>query len=61
MTGWKTWVASAVAALSALLMMGQALLSDPFDPTKFYEGLMALAAAVGLVGIGHKIEKNKTQ
>jgi hypothetical protein len=58
MTGWKTWVASVMAVLAAATMMGSALLSEPFDPTKFYEGLVALAAAFGLVGIGHKIEKS---
>ena len=57
MTGWKTWVGSIVAAAAAVIMIGSALLSEPFDPTKFYEGLIALAAAFGLVGIGHKVEK----
>ena len=58
MGGWKTWISSAISAMAGLIMIGEAIISDPFDPNKLYQGIMAFAAAVGIVGIGHKIEKS---
>ena len=51
MTGWKTWVAAALAGLIAANSVLQIL------PPEAVTGLVALAAAFGVVGIGHKIEK----
>jgi|Deesub1362A_J573_1020465.scaffolds.fasta_scaffold42083_2 hypothetical protein len=50
MKGWKTWAGAALVAASAILgFMGKP------DAAK---ALMALGAAFGLVGLGHKIEKS---
>lgn len=59
MSGWKTWAATIVAVCAGVTRVCQSLLAEPFDANAFYEGLIALAGALGLVGIGHKIEKNK--
>ena len=58
MTGWKTWVATAVAACAGMVKLGTALLADPVDANGVYEGFLMIAAAFGIVGIGHKIEKS---
>jgi len=48
MTGWKTWLAAGgTAALGVVSMCN----GDTFT------GLQQIAAALALVGIGHKIEK----
>lgn len=57
MTGWKTWVAFALGVVTALGKIFTALLADPFDANGLYQGLLMLAGAIGIVGIGHKIEK----
>lgn len=48
MTGWKTWVAAiALAALGVIdIVNGDA-----------DQGMTKLISALGIVGIGHKIEK----
>lgn len=49
MRGWKTWLGAALVAGSAALeYLGHREISGY---------LLALGGAVGLVGIGHKVEK----
>ena len=50
MGGWKTW--AAVAGLALLAMVDAA--NGDFDAAG-----AKIMAALGLVGLGHKIEKNK--
>ena len=57
MSGWKTWVAVAVAFAGGVVKLGQSLLAEPLDANGAYEGLLMIVAAFGLLGIGHKIEK----
>ena len=57
MGGYKTWVAAITSACAGSVQVGNALLADPFDANALYQGCLALALALGLVGIGHKIEK----
>ena len=50
MKGWKTWVAAAIGIVAAgLAAKGHEAASQV---------LLAVATALGLVGIGHKVEKN---
>lgn len=49
MSGWKTWTAAGLfAASAALRYLGYASIADVVEN---------LATGLGLVGIGHKIEK----
>lgn len=49
MHGWKTWIAAAVIGVSAVLRYkGADAIAD---------ALLSLGAALGLVGVAHKIEK----
>ena len=49
MGGWKTWVAAAATAALGIL--------DVIDGRP-ETGVQKIVAAVALIGIGHKIEKN---
>jgi len=49
MSGWKTWVAAGLAAVSAGLKAA--------GYEEYATIAMTLAGALGLVGLGHKIEK----
>ncbi len=51
MTGWKTWGGAAVLAIAAGL--------EVRGYEQFAAALMTVGAALGMVGIGHKIEKAK--
>ena len=51
MSGWKTWAAVGMIAISGILRyMGMTIEADL---------LIAIAGGMGLVGLGHKIEKNR--
>ena len=51
MKGWKTWTAAGIVALSAILkFMGYEEVAG---------AILALGGSLGLVGLGHKIEKKK--
>ena len=50
MHGWKTWLGAAFVAASAVL--------EFFGYHEYASALLTFGAAIGLVGIGHKIEKN---
>ena len=51
MKGWKTWAGAAIIGAGAILeYMGHGGVAD---------ALIMLGAALGLVGLGHKIEKLK--
>jgi len=51
MKGWKTW------AGAALIGVGAALKAMGYE--QYAEIVLALGAALGLVGVGHKLEKSK--
>jgi hypothetical protein len=51
MQGWKTWIGAAmVASVSVLKYCGM---------DQEAEAVLYFGAAMGLVGIGHKVEKSK--
>ena len=58
MSGWKTWASGIVTFCTGVVMIGNGLLSDPVDPNQIYAGLLTCGGALGIIGIGHKIEKN---
>jgi hypothetical protein len=49
MKGWKTWAGAAIIAGSAILQY--------FGYSDFAGVLISFGAALGIVGLGHKIEK----
>ncbi len=49
MKGWKTWSGAVIVAAGAVL--------EYLGYPEIAKTLMALGAALGLIGIGHKIEK----
>jgi len=51
MKGWKTWLAAAIIGGVAA---GKFLGVDP----NILDAVLYMAAALGLVGLGHKLEKN---
>jgi len=51
MKGWKTWTGAAIMAISGILSyMGYGDLA---------KAILTVGAALGIVGLGHKIEKTK--
>ena len=56
MTGWKTWLGSALIALGGVLEGMPEMFTGQSAVAK---ALIAIGGAVAAVGIGHKIEKNK--
>jgi len=59
MKGWKTWLGVIGGIGTGVGVIVGGLLSDPIDPDKIWAGLLMISGALGLVGVGHKIEKNK--
>lgn len=61
MQGWKTWAAGIALILSGL---GSILGSFDWDTFSFGDGLNAgilmIGNGLGLIGIGHKVEKAAT-
>ena len=51
MKGWKTWLGAALVGASAVV--------GYTGNSELAKVLLALGAALGVVGIGHKIEKAK--
>jgi hypothetical protein len=58
MTGWKTWASGIVTFCTGIAMIGEGILSDPVDPNMIYAGFLTCGGALGIVGMGHKIEKS---
>lgn len=50
MKGWKTWAGAGLIAVSAVL--------EYLGNAEAGAAVLTLGAALGLVGIGHKVEKN---
>lgn len=59
MGGWKVWAAALGLAATGLGMVISGLLAEVIDAEKIKEGVLMIIAAVGMIGIGHKIEKVK--
>ena len=57
MSGWKTWVAGGISILSGLILIGKTLIGEPGPEGGFVEGIALIVAGLGLIGIGHKVEK----
>lgn len=57
MGGWKTWVAAIGMILTGLGLIIAGMVSDPIEGDKIKQGLTLLFAGLGMIGLGHKIEK----
>ena len=57
MSGWKTYLAGIGGILTGLGMIGAGLQAKPYDFDQIQNGAMAVFASLGVLGIGHKIEK----
>jgi len=58
MGGWKTWAAAGGLCLLGLAMIGMGLVATELKEVLFGLGLQAILFGFGLVGLGHKVEKN---
>ncbi len=58
MGGWKTWAAAGGLCLLGLALIGMGLVATALKEVLFGLGLQAILFGFGLVGIGHKVEKN---
>ena len=58
MEGWKTWTGAAVIFLSGGLMSFADLLPQYYWLSSIAQAIMSAGAALGLVGLGHKVEKS---
>ncbi len=55
MSGWKTWAAGLSGILSGAAMIVMALTGEGGGSVS--EGIALIVAGLGILGIGHKIEK----
>ena len=60
MTGWKTWSAAIASIASGVAMLASCLASDvPLAQNEhLVDGIGLVVAGLGMIGIGHKIEKS---
>lgn len=58
MGGWKTWAAAGGLCLLGLALIGMGLLATELKEVLFGLGMQAILFGFGLIGIGHKVEKN---
>lgn len=56
MKGWKTWAAALALILPGAGMILGGLAND-FDLAAIKEGAILIGGGLGMIGIGHKIEK----
>jgi len=57
MHGWKTWASGIGTMLTGLGMIGTGLAADPMSFEAIVAGLAMFWAGLGILGIGHKVEK----
>ena len=57
MTGWKTWAAGIGSIASGVAMILNAVAQDGFSFDALKEGIGLITFGLGLIGIGHKVEK----
>jgi hypothetical protein len=53
----KTMVGGIGVILSGVSMIIAGFTSEPIDGTQIGEGVVIMSAGLGLIGVGHKIEK----
>jgi len=58
MSGWKTWAAGIGTILTGLGAIGAAVAKDGLDFSAIQAGALTVLAGLGVLGIGHKIEKS---
>ena len=58
MRGWKTWVAAIGTILTGLGMVASALSKEGgFSFENVQAGILTVTAGLGMVGLGHKMDK----
>ena len=57
MSGWKTWTAGLASIASGVAMILTSVASDGFSFDALKEGIGLIVAGLGIIGVGHKIEK----
>lgn len=57
MSGWKTWAAGLGAVLGGAALVLKGVAGDSFDFESIKQGVAAIIAGLGIIGIGHKVEK----
>ena len=57
MKGWKTWVAGIGTILTGLGMIAAGVTKEGFSLEAVKGGALTVWAGMGVIGIGHKIEK----
>jgi hypothetical protein len=59
MTGWKTWAAAIGTMATGVSMVAAGIAAEAIDPDQVWTGILTFMGGLAMVGIGHKIEKNK--
>lgn len=57
MSGWKSWAAGIGAMLGGAALVLKGVAGDSFDFDSIKQGVAAIIAGLGLLGVAHKIEK----
>lgn len=57
MGGWKTWTSAIAIGILGIVDIAGSVTGD--DAGGIETGIAKILAALGLVGIGHKVEKNR--
>ena len=57
MTGWKTWAAGLASILGGVAAILTVISSGDFNFEAIQGGIAMIALGLGMIGIGHKVEK----
>lgn len=58
MNGWKTKAAGIGAILGGAALAISGLVGDKFDFESIKQGVAGIVAGLGMLGLGHKLDKN---
>ena len=59
--GYKTYIAGIGVIFTGLAMIADGLATEPVDTQKIYNGILTISAGLAACGIGHKLDKGKTE
>jgi hypothetical protein len=59
MSGWKTWVSAIGGFATGIGLIVSGVMSDPLAVDTIAQGLVVICGSGAVVGIGHKVEKQK--
>ena len=55
MKGWKTWLSGLGVIATGIGLIVEQIVNETYN---FAEGVVVVSGGLGIIGIGHKIEKN---